>query len=66
MKEVKIVMVMTLRQFSIKPAYEELDRQRTRTGRNTVDGERTYTVGIGEPVEKLPYRIEKIHRCTGG
>lgn len=62
MKEVKIVMVMTLRRFSIKPAYEELDRQRTRTSRNTVDGERAYTVGIGEPVEKLPCRIEKIHR----
>lgn len=66
MNELKVVIVMTLRQFSITPAYEELDRRRTVSGLNTVNGEQVYTVGIGEPVGKPPCRIEKVHQADRG
>lgn len=60
--ELKIVMVMTLREFSINTAYEQWDELKKTTGSNTVEGERAYQVGIGEPSEGLPCTIKKAKR----
>ena len=58
MIEMKIVMVMTLRQFDVKPAYPEWDQRKGKAGVLTVEGERAYQVGIGAPSEGLPCRIK--------
>ncbi|KAL9098914.1 MAG: hypothetical protein Q9163_005510 [Psora crenata] len=55
--EMKIVMVMVLRRFDVKPAYDELDRARGAKGIRTVHGERGYQVQMGEPNEQLPCRV---------
>ena len=62
MIEMKVVMVMTLREFSIEAAYEDWDRLKVKAGPNTVDGERVYQVGIGHPSEGLPCKIGKAKR----
>ena len=60
--ELKIVMVMTLREFSIKAAYEGWDPLKAAASSNTVEGERAYQVGIGAPSQGLPCRIGKAKR----
>ena len=62
MIEMKIIMVMTLRQFSITPAYADWDRLKGKSGNLAVEGERAYQVGIGEPSEGLPSRIQLIEK----
>ena len=62
MVEVKIVLAMTLRNFTIQNAYPEWDKIRGLKGTRTVDGERAYTVGIGAPSEGLPCRIRQLER----
>ena len=57
MIELKIVMVMTLREFSIKAAYEGWDPLKAEASPNTVDGERAYQVDIGAPSQGLPCKI---------
>lgn len=59
MIEMKIVMVMTLRQFDIKPAYQEWDHLKGKAGILTVEGERAYQVGIGAPSEGLPCQVRR-------
>ena len=44
MLEMKIIMVLTLRKFSIKPVSEELDRQKPSKGVRIVNGERGYQI----------------------
>ena len=60
--ELKIVMVMTLREFSIKAAYKGWDPLKAEADSNTVEGERAYQVGIGAPSQGLPCRIGKAER----
>ena len=60
--ELKVVMIMTLRRFYIKPVYEELDRQ-TPSGRiNTVHGERGYQILRAQPSGDLPCRVATVIR----
>ena len=70
MIEMKIVMVLTLREFAISGVYEELDQLKAearipdsqpalKTGKRprTVDGERAYQIGLGQPSGNLPCRV---------
>ena len=65
--ELKIVLCLTARRFALKAAYEELDTERDVSlnamkskQTNTVDGERAYHVGKGEPSELLPCRVKRV------
>ena len=61
--ELKIVLCLVARQFEISAAYEELDAEigmkRNKTVK-TIDGERAYQVGKGEPSAFLPCRVRKL------
>lgn len=57
MIEMKIVMILTLREFNIHAMYEELDKLTPRKGPQTVDGERAYQIGLGQPSGNLPCRV---------
>ena len=57
MLEIKVVMVMTLREFDIKSSYEEWDQVRSEQRSRTVDGERAYQVLHGRPADGFPCRI---------
>ena len=60
MIEMKIIMVMVLRRFEIKPAYEELDR-RKRSGKvDRVYGERGYQIQRAQPSDDLPCRVDRV------
>ena len=59
--EMKIVLVMVLRRFSIEPAYKNQDRDR-RKGIKTVYGERGYQIQRAQPSENLPCRISSVTR----
>ncbi|KAF2870341.1 putative cytochrome P450 [Massariosphaeria phaeospora] len=64
--EMKTVLVLMLREFSIQPAYEEWDKLHPTTGVKTVDGERAYQVsggGGGEhPANQYPCRVTVCQR----
>lgn len=53
MLEMKIIMVMTLRRFQIKPVYEELDRHKPSGEVRTVYGERGYQIQRTQPSDDL-------------
>ncbi|KAL8725778.1 MAG: hypothetical protein Q9166_007143 [cf. Caloplaca sp. 2 TL-2023] len=58
MIELKIVLCLIARRFEISPAYEEFDAGINPKGVvKTVDGERAYQVGKGEPSGFLPCRV---------
>ena len=59
MLEMKLVMVMTLRQFNVRSSYEEWDRIRGKPGPRTVSGERAYQVldGTTRPADGFPCRV---------
>ena len=66
MIELKIVMSLVARRFEVNTAYEELDTALDRKHPNlqkkrlrTIDGERAYQVGKGEPSAFLPCRIRE-------
>ena len=66
MIELKILLCLVARRFEISAAYEELDAEEDRIktmksieGR-TVDGERAYQVGKGEPSAFLPCRVREL------
>lgn len=63
MIEMKVVMVMTLRKFHIKPVYEEMDHGRL-FGKavRTVYGERGYQIQRAQPSDDLPCRVDKVIR----
>ena len=62
MIEMKIVMILTLREFDISAVYEELDKRTPRKGPRTVDGERAYQIGLGQPSGDLPCRVSQAVR----
>ena len=59
MVEMKIVMVLVARDFDISVVYGELDKGKVGKGTRTVDGERAYQLGMGQPSENLPCRVQK-------
>lgn len=59
MLEMKIVLVLTAREFDIKSVYQEWDHSRPgRNGPRTVEGERAYQAINGGPSDGLPCRVE--------
>ena len=62
MLEIKLVMVMTLREFNIKSSYDEWDQMRGQSGPRTVNGERAYQVldGTTRPADGFPCRISLV------
>lgn len=59
MTEMKIVLALTMREFNIRPAYEEWDHLNPKAGPSTVDGERAYQIvrGGGHPSDAFPCRV---------
>lgn len=59
MVEVKAVLALTVREFDIKPAYEQWDAKNPRKGLRTVDGNRAYQVdeGAAHPSDHFPCRV---------
>lgn len=61
MLELKICLVMTLREFTVTPAYEEWDSTRPRRGVRTVNGHRAYQAekggGGAHPADGFPVRV---------
>ena len=57
--DIRVVLVMTLREFNIHPAYEEWDELHPREGIKTVAGERAYMVSSGgaHPADGFPCRV---------
>jgi len=60
MIELKIVIALVVRSFNIEAAYAELDAQSTSRTTKTVDGERAYQVGMGQPTGNLPCRVTRV------
>ena len=61
--ELKIVLCLVVRRFEISAVYEELDAEIDTERKKivkTVDGERAYQVGKGEPSEFLPCRVREV------
>lgn len=59
MVEVKTVLALTVREFDIKPAYDEWDAKNPKKGLRTVDGNRAYQVdeGAAHPADHFPCRV---------
>ncbi|KAH8428088.1 cytochrome P450 [Aspergillus melleus] len=57
--DVKITLVLTLREFDFQDRYAEWDRQHPRPGPKTVFGERAYQIPLGgsHPADGLPCRV---------
>jgi len=64
--ELKIALVMTVREFSVRPAYEEWDERVGRKGMKTVNGERCYSAEVGgggaHPADGYPCRVDVLSR----
>ncbi len=64
MVELKIVLCLVARRFELSAAYEELDAELDRKEKGktvrTIDGERAYQVGKGEPSGFLPCRVRDL------
>lgn len=60
--EIKVVLVMTLRDFNIVSSYETWDRMRGNKNPNTVNGERAYHVlkGTARPADGFPCRVTMV------
>lgn len=59
MLELKIVLIMTAREFDIKTVYDEWDMTHPRTGPKHVNGDRAYQIlfGLAHPCDGLPCRV---------
>lgn len=57
--EMKVVMVMVLREFDIRSVYDEWDQLHPRAGPKVVAGERAYHTASGGPSEGLPCRVQR-------
>lgn len=57
--DVKIALVMTIREFDIHPAYDEWDRTHPNQGIKTVNGERAYQISSGgaHPADGFPCKV---------
>ena len=64
MLELKTAMALTIREFDIKAAYDELDQLNPPKGPVTVNGERMYQIirGAAHPVDGFPCRVTKTTR----
>ena len=62
MLEMKVVMVMTAREFDVRTVYEEWDRLNRPKGPKTVFGERAYQAKSGGPSDGLLCRIGMVKR----
>lgn len=68
MIELKILVCLVARRFEVSAAYEELDAEEDMTKRRkmarvrTINGERAYQVGKGEPSAFLPCRVREFVR----
>ena len=60
MMEMKIIMTLALRRFTIQPVYEEVDVQMKKGGAKTVYGERGYQIQRAQPSDNLPCRASEI------
>ena len=59
MLELKLVLIMTVREFEIKSAYEEWDRLNPSKGQKRVNGDRAYQIlsGAAHPSDGLPCQV---------
>ncbi|KAK3173548.1 hypothetical protein OEA41_006878 [Lepraria neglecta] len=59
MTELRVVLAMVVRQFYVKPAYEEWDLLHPSKGLRTYRGERVYQIeeGAAHPADKYPCRV---------
>ncbi len=66
--EMRIALVMTLRELRIAPAYEEWDALHPRSGIKTVNGNRAYQAehggGGAHPADGFPVKVERRERST--
>ncbi|KAH8894133.1 cytochrome P450 [Thozetella sp. PMI_491] len=66
--ELRIALVMTLREFQIEAAYEEWDTLHPRPGIKTVNGNRTYQAekggGGAHPADGFPVRVSQRQRAA--
>lgn len=62
MVEMKTVLVLVARQFSVEEAYEEIDAREGGKGGRRVEGERAYQVALGQPSGNLPCRVKVVGR----
>lgn len=55
----RVVLVMTMREFDFKPAYDEWDRLHAKKGKHTYRNERAYQIEVGasHPADRLPCRV---------
>ena len=62
--EIKIVMVMTVRELDVTACYDEWQHRTGRTGPNSVNGERAYQVlkGTTRPADGMPCRVSVASR----
>ncbi|MCJ1437271.1 hypothetical protein MMC27_006657 [Xylographa pallens] len=60
MIEMKIVLSLVARSFSIETAYKDFDTRNGKGAVKTVDGERVYQWGAGQPRENLPCRVKNV------
>ncbi len=60
MLEMKVIMVMTVRRFEVRLAYQELDRAKRTKGITEVYGERGYQIQRAQPSEDLPCRVAEL------
>lgn len=61
MLDVKTVLAMTIREFDIRPAYDQWDQAHPNPGIKTVDGERAYQISSGgaHPANGLPCKVSR-------
>ena len=59
--EMKLVLVLAVRQFDLSMPYEEWDQQHLKKGPKHVAGERAYQAGNGGPSEEMPCRVKLRH-----
>jgi len=60
MVELRVVLCLVARRFEFCAAYGEVDGRGRGGGLRSVDGERAYQVGKGEPSGFLPCRVKEI------
>ena len=60
MIEMKIVLVLVARSFRIEAAYTDIDAKVGSGAIKTVNGERVYQWGAGQPCENLPCRVKSV------
>ncbi|EQB57718.1 hypothetical protein CGLO_02118 [Colletotrichum gloeosporioides Cg-14] len=60
--ELRVALVMTVREFTITPAYGEWDQMHSKRGVRTINGDRMYQAvkggGGGHPADEFPVRVE--------